>query len=69
MNVINADILTVRLYSELYYNHSVVTIISEFCDRVMAHGMVLVLVAAALLQTVRTETAAPDAQDNYSNNG
>ena len=29
----------------------------------------LVLVAAALLQTVRTETTAPDAQDNHSNNG
>ena len=37
----------------------------------MAHKMALMLalVAAALLHTVRTETTAPDTQDNHSNNG
>ena len=49
----------------------VVSYIYSSSDRVIAREMalVLVLVAAALLQTVRTETTTPDAQDNHSNNG
>ena len=50
---------------------AIFSISSDCSDRVMAREMalLLVLVAAALLRTAITETIAPDAQDNHSNNG